>query len=697
MDSDTLTLLFPGFSLKLGFKISIKGDLSTVEKILSENSVYKLISGDGKAFLGLRDEPQLKLLWIEAGKAVANGKAVEVQVDIGGSKRFLAFHYSYDPPDYFRKEVEPYNYPVKLDVDEDMLSPWTYPWHGEDLDKLPAKLKMSQILFEGEKGYLYVLPISGEGFVGYLTEPGKNSFRAVHNAWTQREWSKLGLLVFSFDQNPYKAVSKAYEAAFKFLGKEHALRRKKRLPEVFEYLGWCTWNAFWRDIDEKKIVEGFAKIREKVPITYLLIDDGWMKQREGALSDFEADPGKFPTGLKGVVDKIKKLGARYVGLWLTLNGYWKGIDKESVLAEKLSEDLAKIDDMLAPKPERAFHFYNKWFKILREAGMDFIKVDNQFVVGLAYAGHFAVEEASRMLHEGLEGAAYVNGLEVLNCMAMNPDHAFNWLRSAVSRNCVDYIVPHLKSRDRLHLYFNAYNALWMSQVVWPDWDMFQTHDPLAVPQAVARAVSGGPVYITDEPEKTVEKVASPLALRDGRLPRPAQPTLPCKDTLMLDPYNQKVPLKIFNHYYVEGAGNYGLVAVFNIYRGEEDLDYRVKPEDAELSGEYFYYEYFTGEHGIIRNGESIEGTLGPDEVRLYVLAPKLGEAYIVGTPQLYVMPGILGKIIRADNEYILLLRQKEEILVYPLKRMRADEEELEEETLAKVKPKKDTVILLLNP
>ncbi|RLE91719.1 MAG: hypothetical protein DRJ46_01965, partial [Thermoprotei archaeon] len=169
MDSDTLTLLFPGFSLKLGFKISIKGDLSTVKKILSENSVYKLISRDSKASLGLRDEPQLKLLWIEAGKAVANGKAIEVQVDISGGKRFLAFHYSYDPPDYFRKEVEPYKYPVKLDIGEDMVSPWTYPWHGEDLAELPAKLKISQILFEGEKGYLYVLPISGEGFVGYLT------------------------------------------------------------------------------------------------------------------------------------------------------------------------------------------------------------------------------------------------------------------------------------------------------------------------------------------------------------------------------------------------------------------------------------------------------------------------------------------------------------------------------------------------
>src|SRR5256885_12643741 len=39
---------------------------------------------------------------------------------------------------------------------------------------------------------------------------------------------------------------------------------------------------------------------------------------------------------------------------------------------------------------------------------------------------------------------------------------------------------------------------------WPDWDMFQSHDAHAATHAIARAVSGGPIYVTRSEEHTSE-------------------------------------------------------------------------------------------------------------------------------------------------------------------------------------------------
>ncbi len=50
------------------------------------------------------------------------------------------------------------------------------------------------------------------------------------------------------------------------------------------------------------------KMREKkVPIRWTIIDCGWSDAEDYALSSFDADKVRFPNGLKGCVEKIKKI------------------------------------------------------------------------------------------------------------------------------------------------------------------------------------------------------------------------------------------------------------------------------------------------------------------------------------------------------------------------------------------------------
>lgn len=69
------------------------------------------------------------------------------------------------------------------------------------------------------------------------------------------------------------------------------------------------------------------------------------------------------------------------------------------------------------------------------------------------------------------------------------------------RNSDDFF-PNIESSHPWHIFCNAHNALLTRYLnVVPDWDMFQTSHPYAGFHAAARCVSGGPVYITDEPGK----------------------------------------------------------------------------------------------------------------------------------------------------------------------------------------------------
>ncbi len=78
--------------------------------------------------------------------------------------------------------------------------------------------------------------------------------------------------------------------------------------------GWCSWYAFGKKINEKTILEqaSWISAHPDIPLEYVLIDDGW----ETKLGDWqEADPIKFPHGLKFLVNRIRHLKLK-PGIWI---------------------------------------------------------------------------------------------------------------------------------------------------------------------------------------------------------------------------------------------------------------------------------------------------------------------------------------------------------------------------------------------
>lgn len=99
--------------------------------------------------------------------------------------------------------------------------------------------------------------------------------------------------------------------------------------------------------------------------------------------------------MKDTVRELKQRGARKVGVWMALQGYWFGIDPEGELAEtyncqphptvaphqprggvKESLDLFNpVKYQWLPSPDKAVDFWIDYFTLVKSWGVDFVKVN----------------------------------------------------------------------------------------------------------------------------------------------------------------------------------------------------------------------------------------------------------------------------------------------------------------------------------
>jgi raffinose synthase len=476
---------------------------------------------------------------------------------------------------------------------------WTAPVFVSDYRMLgPA----NQLLLWRQLGgddYHLLLPLAGGGMIGEVGVSEINyryEFRISSSSYDPAfAPRRFPLFAYSTSADPYSLPRDAYQAAFAASEQYGRLRWQKSYPEVFSWLGWCSWNAYEHSVTEEKILSSVRALRDKkIPIGFVLVDDGWLSVKDDKLTRFNADPAKFPHDLAGLARTLRdEYKIPHVGVWHTFQGYWSGVDEASEIgrAHRLFKGL---DGKALPDPRdgRGESFYAAWYERLKEWGFDFVKVDGQannikFTNGLmplfesGGGEHRNFQEAARKYFSdggsGEEGRAA--GLNVINCMEMSLENAFNWRVSNIARNSDDYL-PDTPQNTKEHTYYNAYNAYWTSNFAYPDWDMFQSHDPHGAYHAVARAISGGPIYITDKPGMERAEVLLPLAASDGRLLMLDEPGQVTRDLLLTDVALEAVPLKVFGRITRPGM-RAGMVAAFNVNKSAPSVGGRLSAADVE--------------------------------------------------------------------------------------------------------------------
>lgn len=542
---------------------------------------------------------------------------------------------------------------------------WTAPVFFSDYRFLgPANQLVLWKQTEGEEYHLLV-PLAGDGMlgeVGVSEIEWRPEFRVAASSYDPRHAPRrVPLFAYAAGRDPYKLPRATYETAFAATGQYGRLRWQKPYPEVFKRLGWCSWNAYGQEVTADKILASVRSMREKqVPLGFVLVDDGWLSVKDQKLTSFEADAAKFPGGMDALARRLREeYKVPHVGVWHTLQGYWNGVAPDSELA-RTHRMFKGLEGKLLPDPRegRGEGFYEDWFRKLKGWGYDFVKVDGQGNNVKYTDGLMPLFDSGGGAHRNLQGAAGKffgdgsqngAGLGLINCMEMSLENVYNWRASNVARSSDDY-QPELKHNPQDHVFQNAYNAYWLANFAYPDWDMFQSHDPAAEYHAAARAVSGGPVYFTDEAGKERPEILKRLALSDGRLLMPDEPAQVTRDLLLSDPSIEDAALKVFARVTRPGL-TAGVIAAFHVNKTERRVVGTLRMEDPEvtafLSGPVAVYHRGDGRVSRLdahNASEPFELDEGASD--LFTLAPAENGLAVFGLLDKYLSPAAVVSVTR---------------------------------------------------
>ena len=567
---------------------------------------------------------------------------------------------------------------------------WTKPVQVTDYkNTLPEKILF--YLFKYSDGtYGAIMPLAGAGYISTLGSQ-QNRFGARSVSYKDNfDANNVPLMAIAFGTDPYQTISNLYEVGMESMGTPEGLRKNKTYPEIFESIGWCSWNALGEDVTEQKLMDAVSTFKDNnFPIPFMLIDDGWLSiNNEQQLVDFNFDKEKFPNGFKESISRLKSnYGIKDIGVWHTMNGYWSGISKtdfkslpDSLLLPYYDKDDVHSDTLsgktyYTPNAQSIAGkgFYDVWYNYLKDQGISFVKVDQQSVIKRVAKGQLNNKEpfltVAKNMESNLQTAIkeHFNGA-VVNCQNMATEAVYNFGSSAIGRNSDDFFPERTayysleveKGNAAAHVLMNVHNSVWFSNMVWPDFDMFQSHHIDAEYHAINRAISGGPIYLTDTPGKQNFKILNQLILNDGSILRPDVPALPTKDCLFQ--LNEEKPFKSFSR-----VGETGVLGVWNTVDADV-VKGTISPSDINgiYGAEFAVLDYFTKDLKKLNYSDTLNVELGRMGYKLYIIAPLENNMAVLGLINKYIASkAIIKKEVSLYNMEVTLAEAGEFAAVLP--------------------------------
>ncbi len=420
--------------------------------------------------------------------------------------------------------------------------------------------------------YLAIVPIGGDSAISWLEACDDGKLRiGLSSLGTAPVVGALPLVAWAKNANMYSACRQAWAQvlAHPELSDNLKARSAKTYPEMFKYLGWCSWEEYKKNIDEKVLVSAVRNILDsKLPIRYVLIDDGHQMRHpktgkhDQLLRSFAPDTKLFPNGWETLLELREPRRIRWMGLWHCNDGLWGGYTRPNDFGF-LDNDLMKKGSrwVIKPDSDAQKRFYDNYIGSVKKHGFDFVKIDNQAKMLYLYAGTANAVQTAAQDAIALQAAVEKHQKGVINCMAQNLVAICHTGSSNVTRCSSDYKVGNM-SKARLHVWQSYFNTLWLGQTVWCDHDMFHSCDRFAGRlMAVSKAMSGGPTYLSDAPEDFIDEYIMPLSYADGKLIRPIAPAVPMTDSALIDPMAQRKPYRVI----APLKGGSAAVVAYNLY------------------------------------------------------------------------------------------------------------------------------------
>ncbi|CAA2934250.1 galactinol--sucrose galactosyltransferase-like [Olea europaea subsp. europaea] len=502
--------------------------------------------------------------------------------------------------------------------------------------------------------------------------------------------------------DPYNLIKDAMQVIRVHLG-TFKLLEEKCPPTIVDKFGWCTWDAFYLKVHPQGVWGGVKALTEGgCPPGLVLIDDGWQSishddddpnqegmnrtsageqmpcrlikfQENHKFRDYKSPKMPFNKGMGAFVrdlkEEFKTIESVYV--WHALCGYWGGIrpnvpcmPESMVISPRLSEGLQMtMEDLAVDKivkngvglvpPDKVYQMFEGLHSHLESVGIDGVKVHVIHLLEMLSEDFGGRVELSKDYYKALTASVrkHFNGNGVIASMEHCNDFMFLGTEAiALGRVGDDFWCTDPSGDPNgtfwlqgCHMVHCAYNSLWMGNFIQPDWDMFQSTHPCAEFHAASRAVSGGPIYVSDSVGKHNFQLLKSLVLPDGSILRCQHYALPTRDCLIEDPmHDGKTMLKIWNLNKFTGVlgafncqgGGWCPVSRRNKSTSEfsVNLTCLVSPKEIEwghgrnpipLKGIEIFavYKYKEGKLRLLKTSEYLEIALDPFDYELFVVSP----------------------------------------------------------------------------
>ena len=511
---------------------------------------------------------------------------------------------------------------------------------GEDISSV-KKETMCLLIKKHDNRYLLLLPIFDEISRGAL-QFGNDELQMVgFTGCADIKADKGRLLYISEGVNPYEMMDFAAEDMKEEIG-EFELRKNKSFPQYMNYLGWCTWNAFYFDVNEDKYLNGLKEFKENgVQLGMTLIDDGWLSTDDvmpigaRALTSFKENEDKFASGLKKLASIAKDdFGIKSFMVWHASMGYWAGVKIEKYTSSgikinfpnallKSAESFNEKITHFPIRPEKAEEFYDEFHKYLKSSGIDGVKIDVQYVIEGAEGATGGRIKTFNMYQSAKEKSVHNNFSDnAVNCMSCSNDMLYRMKYTNALRSGNDYM-PENKNFSLIAS--NAYNTFWMYPIAYTDWDMFFSNKTESYIDAIARIAGGSSICVSDGLSNHNYKLLKELSLEDGRVLRPTEPGRPTLDCLMNDPQKKGNALKIFN----KNSCTY-ILGVFN-FNGDK-TKVTISPNDVEgiSVGDYILFGFFNKEIIKLKNNGSTLIEIDGETADLFTVSPYENGVAVIG-------------------------------------------------------------------
>ena len=527
---------------------------------------------------------------------------------------------------------------------------WMEPLVGKMVEEMPGEIQYLMVKC-GDVYFAFFALV--DGALRACFEGGKDGVLRLNVTSGDSQTTAQSMCGFYIGagKNPYRVIEKAAQEIQTKL-RSFRLRAEKALPKFMEYIGWCTYNAFYDKFTDKKLTDVLRNFTEHgFHPGFILLDDGWQsKSIMGRnMVAFEENRNKFPRGLKGFIAQAKKdFGVCDVLMWHTYAGWWAGVKKKKFsqygtyspaiyLSERYRNqlqsdeaDAATVGKSFYPQfmvempvglPDELAAFYDDFYAYLKAQGVTGTKLDAMTWVEIMGEGTGGRVAMMRKLNHALETASqnHFNG-QLINCSSCSNDMVFQSMDTNIIRSSCDYF-PEKPETHGKHVFINAHTSLWLGEFLMPDWDMFQSGNTAGDFHAAARAISGGPVYVTDTLDQENYAILQKLCYADGRLPMCRGYAKVCLDSLFIDNQQREQAIKIFNSNFYGGV-----IGAFNCaYDADQHptVTARVSPSDMDdWDGERFaVYEHQSGRLSHVGFNEAIEVELEEFGFEIFTIMP----------------------------------------------------------------------------